>query len=85
MNLPGETKLFGTAMGRIRDPKEVDFVVLNEFDRLILVNSEGKTVYTSRDHLAEPTFSTTPIRKETLSTGLQTMYPRGFLSGEGSS
>jgi len=50
MNLPGETKLFGTAMGRIRDPKEVDFVVLNEFDRLILVNSEGKTVYTSRDH-----------------------------------
>jgi TolB-like protein len=50
MKLPGDTKLFGTAMGRLRDPKDVDFVVLNELDRLNLVTPDGKTIYTSRDH-----------------------------------
>jgi hypothetical protein len=50
VKLPGDTKLFGTAMGHLRDPKQVDFVVLNEFDRLILVNPDGKAIYTSSEH-----------------------------------
>lgn len=50
MKLPPDTKLFGMAMGHVRDPKEVDFVVLNEQDRLNLVSQDGKILYTSRDH-----------------------------------
>jgi TolB-like protein len=50
VKVPGDAKLFGMAMGHLRDPKEIDIVVLNESDRLTLVGSDGKAVYTTRDH-----------------------------------
>jgi TolB-like protein len=64
MKLPGDTKLFGMAMGRLRDPKEVDFVALNEFDRLNLITWDGKTIYTSGDHFggSEIFYDTTKAR-----------------------
>ena len=50
VKVPGDIRLFGMAMGRLRDPKEVDIVVLNDMDRLTLIGSDGKAVYTTRDH-----------------------------------
>jgi TolB-like protein len=50
MKFPSDTRLFGVAMGHLRDPKELDVVVLNEVNRLTLITPDGKTVFTSRDH-----------------------------------
>jgi TolB-like protein len=50
VKVPGDSKLFGMAMGHLRDPKEIDLVVLNDSDRLNLIGPDGKAVYTTRDH-----------------------------------
>ena len=50
MKFPSDAQLFGIATGHIRDPKDLDVIVLNEFNRLAVIAPDGKTVYTSRGH-----------------------------------
>jgi hypothetical protein len=82
MKLPDDTKLFGMAMGRLRDPKEVDFVVLNKFDRLTLVAPDGKTIYTSRDHFGgTEIFYDTYAKREIVYRPADTVTTRVFIQG----
>ena len=82
MKLPGDTKLFGMAMGRLRDPKDVDFVLLNEADRLNLVAPDGKTIYTSRDHFGgTEIFYDTYKKRDILYRPSDSMSTRVFVQG----
>ena len=49
MSFPRGTQIFSVAMGYFRDPKDLEYVTLDEFERLSLVSSEGKVLWTSSD------------------------------------
>jgi TolB-like protein len=49
MPFPKETRVFGLALGYVRDPKDLDLVVLDDMDALNLIGPDGKRVWISRD------------------------------------
>jgi hypothetical protein len=49
MPFPKETRVFGLALGYVRNPKDLDLVTLDELDHLNVVGPDGKSVWISRD------------------------------------
>jgi TolB-like protein len=49
MPFPKETRIFGLAVGYVRNPKDLDLVVLDELDNLNLIGPDGKTFWIARE------------------------------------
>ena len=49
MPFPKETQVFGLALGYLRNPKDLDLVILDELNNLSLIGPDGKRVWIARE------------------------------------
>ena len=82
MPFPKETRVFGLALGYVRNPTDLDLVVLDELDNLNLIGPDGKRVWIAREKFGGTTTFYDTRKKSDIAyksgemPGVENVYPR---------